>query len=219
MFADLIALIRRPVAALNTIDLDRRVTQGGLALAVSIVLPAAVSELGALGPFRPPAELGSLPSLTAQGADLYARWSYQHRFLIPLYGVLITLALWVGAAALIHGVARALKGRGSFSGFFKLAGYVALVGVALIPFALIDALARLSGNGRVEASAGELLGFLSVAVLVWQNVLLVFAARQHYKLSTEKALAAVVGPIGAAVVLGLALLILAAILFVLSQGS
>ena len=44
-------------------------------------------------------------------------------------------------------------------------------------------------------------------------------ARQHYSLSTERAVAAVIGPIGGVAVLGLALVIITAVLFVLSQTS
>jgi hypothetical protein len=216
---DLITLVRRPYSALETISMHRGLTEGLFALGLSVIAPALISELGALGPFRPPANLGSLPSLTMQGADLYARWTYQHRFLLPLYGVVVSLALWVVAAAVVHGIARSLGGRGSFLGYLKLVGYVALVGLLVVPFGLFDALARLEGNARVEASFGQLLGVVGIAVLVWQNVLLVYAARLHYRISTGRAVAAVIGPIGAIGVLALALLILAVVLLVVSQQS
>jgi hypothetical protein len=219
MFGDLIGLIRRPLAGLQTIDSERSIAQGLLALALSVLLPACVAELAALGPYRPPANLGSLPSLTAQGADIYARWSYAHRFLLPVYGVLISLALWLLAAALIHVLARTLRGRGRFAGFLKLTGYVALVGLVALPFGLVDAVARLADKPRLETSAGQLAGLLSIAILLWQNVLLIYAARQHYAISTERAVAAVIGPIGGAAVLGLALVIVGAVLFVMSQAS
>src|SRR5438067_12170651 len=129
MVADLVELVRRPVKALREIDTRRRLADGLLALALSLLLPALVGELAALGPFRPPANLGSLPSLTAQGADIYARWVYMHRFVLPLYGVAISFVLWVAAAGLIHVIARALGGRGEFAGLAKLVGYAALVGL------------------------------------------------------------------------------------------
>jgi hypothetical protein len=219
MFGDLIGLIRRPLAGLQTIDSERPVRQGLLALGLSVLLPACVAELAALGPYRAPADLGSLPSLTAQGADIYARWSYDHRFLLPLYGILISLALWLLAALLIHGLARTLRGRGTFDGFLKLAGYVALVGLVALPFGLLDAAARLADDARLEMSTGQLAGLISIAIFLWQNVLLVYAARQHYAISTERAVAAVIGPIGGAAVLGLALVIVGAVLFVMSQAS
>src|SRR3989442_3619717 len=120
LLADLVDLVRHPFASLRVIDDRRRVRDGLLALALSVTLPAIVAELAALGPFRPPANLGSLPSLTAQGADIYARWVYQHRFWLPVYGVLIAAALWVAAAGLIHLIARALGGRGASTGYLKL---------------------------------------------------------------------------------------------------
>jgi hypothetical protein len=58
-----------------------------------------------------------------------------------------------------------------------------------------------------------------LAVFLWQNLLLIYAARQHYRISTERAVAAVIGPIGAVVFLIVALVIVAAILFVLTQGA
>jgi hypothetical protein len=216
---DLITLVRRPYSALDTISMHRGLPEGLFALALSVIAPALISELGALGPFRPPANLGSLPSLTMQGADLYARWTYQHRFVLPLYGVVVSLALWVVAAAVVHGIARSLGGRGSFLGYLKLVGYVALVGLVILPFGLFDALARLQGSARVEASFGQLLGVVGIAVLVWQNVLLVYAARLHYRISTGRAVAAVIGPIGVIALLALALLILAVVLLVVSQQS
>lgn len=219
MFGDLVWLIRRPLAALAGIDRDRPLVLGLLALGLSLALPAAISELAALAPYRPPAQLGSIPSLTAQGADLYSRWSYANRFVLPIYGLLISLLLWVVAVALIHGVARALQGKGTFVGLLKLAGYIALIGVLALPFGLIDALTRLSGNGRAEQTASQLAGLVALGIFLWQNALLVYAAREHYRISTERAVAAVIGPIGGVAVLLVALVIVAAVLFVLGQSA
>jgi hypothetical protein len=217
LWTDLVELVRHPFSALGVIDARRRLADGLLALAVSVSLPAAVAELAALGPFRPPANLGSLPSLTAQGADIYARWVYMQRFLIPVFGIGVSLVLWIAAAGLIHAIARALGGRGDFTGLVKLVGYAALVGVVVLPLALLDALLKLQGNARVELPVGRLVGLLGVAIFLWQNALLVMATRRHYAISTERAVAAVIGPIGVVVVLVLALVILAIVLAVIGQ--
>jgi hypothetical protein len=217
ILTDLGQLVRHPFSALGQIDARRRLADGLLALGLSVTLPAAVAELGALGPFRPPANLGSLPSLTAQGADIYARWVYVHRFLIPVYGIGVSLVLWLAAAGLIHGIARALGGRGNFAGLMKLVGYAALVGLVSLPVALADALLKFQGNARAELSVGQLAGLLGVAIFLWQNALLVLATRQHYGISTERAIAAVIGPIGAVLVLLLALIILAITLAIIAQ--
>jgi hypothetical protein len=219
LWADLVDLVRRPFMGLRLIDARRRLAQGLIALGVSVTLPATVSELGALGPFRPPANLGSLPSLTAQGADIYARWVYQQRFVLPLYGLIVSLALWLAAAGLIHGIARALGGRGDFGGLVKLVGYAALVGLVALPVALADALLKVQGNARAELSVGQLAGLASLAIFLWQNVLLVLAARDHYGISTERAVAAVIGPIGAVAVLVVVLIILAIVLAIIGQQS
>ena len=217
LWTDLVELVRHPFSALSQIDARRRLADGLLALGLSVTLPAAVAELAALGPFRPPANLGSLPSLTAQGADIYARWVYMHRFLIPVYGIGVSLVLWIAAAGLIHGIARALGGRGNFAGLMKLVGYAALVGLVGLPVALADALLKFQGNARAELSVGQLAGLLGVAIFLWQNALLVLATRQHYGISTERAIAAVIGPIGAVLVLLLALIILAITLAIIAQ--
>ena len=217
LWTDLVELVRHPFSALGVIDARRRLADGLLALAVSVSLPAAVAELAALGPFRPPANLGSLPSLTAQGADIYARWVYMQRFLIPVYGIGVSLVLWIAAAGLIHAIARALGGRGDFTGLVKLVGYAALAGVVVLPLALLDALVKLQGNARVDLPVGQLVGLLGVAIFLWQNALLVMATRRHYAISTERAVAAVIGPIGVVVVLVLALVIVAIVLAVMGQ--
>jgi len=217
ILTDLVDLVRHPLSALSQIDARRRLPDGLLALGLSAALPAAIAELAALGPFRPPANLGSLPSLTAQGADIYARWVYMHRFVIPLYGIGVSLVLWIAAAGLIHLIARALGGRGDFAGLVKLVGYAALVGLVVLPVALADALLKLKGDARAELSVGQLAGLLGVAIFLWQNALLVMATRQHYAISTERAIAAVIGPIGAVLVLILALVIVAITLAIMAQ--
>ena len=217
LWADLVELVRHPFSALRAIDARRRLPDGLTALALSVVLPAGVAELGALGPYRPPADLGSLPSLTAQGADIYARWVYMNRFVLPVYGIAISAFLWMAAAGLIHGIARALGGHGDFAGLLKLVCYVALVGLVALPVALIDALLKLQGAARAELSFGQLAGLLALAIFLWQNALLVIAARDHYEISTERAVAAVIGPLGVLIVLGLALVILAVVLAIVAQ--
>ena len=217
LLADLVELVRHPFSALRLIDARRRLADGLIGLGLSITLPAAAAELAALGPYRPPANLGSLPSLTAQGADLYARWVYIHRFVLPVYGIAISSVLWLAAAGMIHLIARALGGRGDFAGLLKLVGYAALVGVVALPVALVDALLKLQGAAGAELAFGQLATLVTVAVFLWQNALLVIATRDHYAISTERAVAAVIGPIGVVAVLVIALIILAIVLAIVAQ--
>src|SRR5947199_230345 len=83
------------------------------------------------------------------------------------------------------------------AGLAKLVGYAALVGLVALPVALVDALLKLQGATQAEAAFGQLAGFVAVAIFLWQNALLVIAARDHYAISTQRAVAAVIGPIGA----------------------
>jgi hypothetical protein len=217
LLADLVELVRHPFSALRLINARRRLADGLIALGLSITLPAAAAELAALGPYRPPANLGSLPSLTAQGADIYARWVYMHRFVLPVYGIAISAVLWGAAAGLIHVIARALGGRGDFAGLLKLVGYAALVGLVALPVALVDALLKLQGAAGAELAFGQLATLVAVAVFLWQNALLVIATRDHYAISTERAVAAVIGPIGVVAVLVIALIILGIVLAIVAQ--
>jgi hypothetical protein len=219
LWTDLVDLVRRPFTALRAIDARRSLPQGLVALALSVLLPAGVAELAALGPFRPPPNLGSLPSLTAQGADIYARWVYMNRFLLPLYGIAISALLWFAAAGLIHVIARTLRGRGDLAGLVKLMGFAALFGLVALPVALLDALLKLQGAARIEASFGQFAALVAVGVFLWQNALLVIATRDHYAISTERAVAAVIGPIGIVFILALALVILAVVLAIVAQQA
>ncbi|HVS07653.1 MAG TPA: YIP1 family protein [Candidatus Dormibacteraeota bacterium] len=217
LLADLVELVRHPFSALRLINARRRLADGLIALGLSITLPAAAAELAAPGPYRPPTNLGSLPSLTAQGADLYARWIYMHRFVLPVYGIAISAILWGAAAGLIHVIARALGGRGDFAGLLKLVGYAALVGLVALPVALVDALLKLQGAAGAELAFGQLATLVAVAVFLWQNALLVIATRDHYAISTERAVAAVIGPLGVVAVLVIALIILGIVLAIVAQ--
>src|SRR2546428_340963 len=87
----------------------------------------------------------------------------------------------------------------------------------LAALALVDALLKIQGNARLELQIGQLQGLLGLAIFLWQNALLVLATRQHYGLSTERAVAAVVGPIGVVVVLVVALIILAVVFAIITQ--
>ena len=215
LWADLVALVGHPVRALPAIDRERRGVHGAVALGLSVLIPAILAEVAAFAPYRPPAGLGSLPSLTAQGADIYARWVYQHRVVLPIYEILAGVLLWLLAGAAIHVAARALHGRGDLAGFVKLAGFVALVGLVSVPLTALQAIARLSANPRAELSIGSAAAAVGIGVFVWQNVLLVLAAQAHYGLSTERAVTAVLGPVGCLVVILFALIVIATIATVL----
>lgn len=219
LWADLLGLIRQPFQALPEIDRRRRLGEGLLALALSVLAPALLAEVAAMAPFRPPAQLDSLPSLTAQGLDIYARWVYQHRFTIPAVGALASLLLWLLATLVIHLGARTLKGVGSLSGMITLAGFISLTGLVTLPVYLLETAVRFSANATASASLASLTSLVGAGVFIWQNFLLVIAARAHYGLSMGRAVSAVLGPIGCLVVLGLALLVLAVLAALLIRPS
>ncbi|HEY0492546.1 MAG TPA: YIP1 family protein [Candidatus Dormibacteraeota bacterium] len=209
--ADLAGLVLRPFQTLPEIDRRRRLSEGALALGVAVLLPFLLGEISAVAPYRPPAQLGSLPSLTSQGVDIYARWVYQHRFLIPAVGALASLLLWLLAATLIHMGARALKGSGSLSGLIKLVGFVSLLGLTALPFSALETFVRFLPNRAAEASLASLSSVVGLGIFLWQNFLLVGSVQGHYHLPLGRAVTAVLGPIGCLVILGIALLIAAVV--------
>jgi len=219
LWADLAGMVLHPFQALPEIDRRRKLAEGALALALAVLVPALLAELGATAPYRPPAQLDSLPSLTTQGLDIYARWVYQHRFVIPAVGALASLGLWLLAALLIHAGARALNGSGSLSGLIKLVGFVALVGLITLPVSLLEALTRFSPNPSARASLASLESIVGLGIFLWQNFLLILAAQAHYGLSIGRSVTAVLGPIGCLLLLGLALVVLAVVATVLVRPA
>jgi|GEM_PF-3330697 len=219
LWADLAGLALHPFQTMPEIDRRRRLTDGALALALSVLVPALLAELGAAAPYRPPAQLDSLPSLTAQGLDIYARWVYQHRFTIPAVSALGSLLIWLLAALLIHAGARALKGTGSLTGLVKLVGFVSLTGLITLPVSLLETLTRFSPNPTAHASLASLVSIVGLGIFLWQNFLLVLAVQAHYGLSIGRSVTAVLGPIGCLLLLGLALLVLAVVATVLVRPS
>ncbi len=215
LWSDFLQLVTRPFAALPFIERHRRRRDGLLALGIGLILPLLAAELAATGPFRPPAELGSVPEEARLLADIFARWSYQHRFQLPLVQLAAALVLWIAAAGLIHLFARSLDGRGGFGGYLKLAGYVALVGSVTLPLLLLDSVFRAGGDARAAARTGSLLPALAVAVFVWQNLLLILGAHVHYGLSAGRATTAVIGPVGCLALLIVGLVVAATVLLVL----
>jgi hypothetical protein len=208
---DLIAVLRRPFHAFPPLDQRRRMRDGLVALALGVALPTLDQELAALAPYRRIAVAGASPD-AAMLTDLFNRWNYEHRFWLPIYGLIAGLLLWLLAAALVHWVARMLQGRGSFSGYLKLVGYVALAGIVLLPFSAIDIALKAGASPGASAEFGSLLLVLSLAVFAWQNLLLVLAARSHYGLSIERATTAVLGPVGALIILMIGLVTVGTVL-------
>ncbi len=208
---DVVFVLRHPFQALPLLDNRRRLRDGLVALALGVVLPALVQEFAALAPYR----RLTAPTTSPEAAvltNLFNRWSYQERFRLPIYGVVAGLLLWLLAAALVHAVARALHGRGTFTAYLKLVGYVAFAGIVTLPLSALDAALKATGNPAAEGQLGSLLLLLSVGVFAWQNVLLILAAQAHYGLSMERASTAVLGPVGALVVLLIVVVVVATVL-------
>ncbi|HYM49678.1 MAG TPA: YIP1 family protein [Candidatus Limnocylindrales bacterium] len=219
LLADPLGLLRRPAATLARIDQHRRLAHGLLGITVSVAIPALIAELDALARGGPaqgvPAVAGDLHLLSAA----FFGWVYAQRFILPLDDLVASLGLWLLAVSLVHLVAKRLGGRGAWAGYLGLSGSIALTGLLAAPVQLVEAVLRALGNAPAADSLGPVSGSLGIALFAWQNVLLVMAAARHYRLPTDRAVAAVVGPAAAIVALGVTLVVAGTVLALLALGS
>jgi hypothetical protein len=217
LWSDFLQLVIRPFAGLARIR-DRRQLQDGLrAFGLSLLASTLVAEIAAIKPYA----VTRLVSLPADFLDLesdFIEWLNDQRFALPIYVSIGALLLWILAVAIVHVVARRLGGRGTFAGYMKITGYIALIGLIAQPLSLLQALSRAGGLASIDRGLVAVMPFLSLAVFVWQNVLYILAAQVHYSISPERATAAVVGPIGCGLVLLFALVIGAAAFAVVRAG-
>jgi hypothetical protein len=218
LLADLAGLLTRPRATLERIDGRRSLAYGLLGLGLSAALPALVAELAALGAYTAPSGVAAAPGEVRLLSETFLRWLYQERFVLPLADLLAGLGLWLLAAALIHWVARRLRGRGSLRGYLSLCGPIAMVGLLALPFSLLEAGLRAAGHADAADALSPLSGSLGVLAFVWQNALLVLAAARHYSLPPDRALTAVIGPAAAVAVALVALVIAGSVLLVMALG-
>jgi Yip1 domain len=201
LWRDFVQLVRHPAVALSHIRHQRRLRDGILAFGLAAGLATLASEIDAFNPSRPSTSLvGISPTAAVIEAD-FLHWYYGQRFILPLVWLLVIAGFWVAAVVVIHLVVRTLGGRGPLLGYLKLTGYVQLVGLSILPFGLLSTLARVGHQPRAASRLDAIGPLLALGVFVWENVLYVMAASANYGISTERATAAVVGPIGCGLVL------------------
>jgi hypothetical protein len=237
MVIDLLTLARHPFRGLDAIADQRRPTQGLAALLVGMLLPAVATELGAFRPFRLPDVMTMLPPTAQLVLDVIARTLYRGRFLIPLLEALAGVAGWVLAIALIHlaGLRLSKKrsspslpaqlmeedgpDKASMGGLATVAGYIAGLGAVASPLLLLGEGVRRFGSAAAASAFDGLVFSAACLLFAWQNVLLVYAVRRHYRVSSDQATVAVLGPIATLGLLLLALAALATTMAVLSLRS
>ena len=215
LWSDFVQLVMRPITALARIRDHRQLHGGLLAFGISLVASTLVSELAAIRPYPAGTLVGLPPDLAALILDSLNA----HRFALPVYSSAAAIPLWILALAFIHFLARRLGGRGTFYGYMKVTGYIALMGLIALPLSLLQVLSRAAGLESASSGIGLLLPILQVGLFVWQNVLYVFAAQVNYSIPVQRAMTAVVGPIGCVFGLLVGLLILAIIATALVLGS
>ncbi len=122
---------------------------------------------------------------------------------LAVSGLVFQYGKWFFYSAFLHLLAEFFGGRGRARGVWTVAGLASLPAVFLVPLNLLLLLSGL--KGPVMSLLVYLLNFL---VLVWGAALLVLGIRQEHGLSTSRAVAVVLLPVGA-VFAGGALLVVA----------
>ena len=238
MVIDLLTLARHPFRAVDALADQRRPAQGLAALLTGMLLPALAAELGAFGPFRLPEVVNLLPPTAQLVLDVIARTLYRGRFLIPLLEALAGVAGWLLAIALIHLASRRLSkkasprplrpafaeevrasDKASLRGLATTAGYIAGLGAVTFPLLLIGEGLRRYVSEAAASAFGGLLFSAACLLFAWQTVLLIYAVRRQYRVSSDQATVAVLGPIATLGLLLLALAALATTMAVLSLRS
>jgi hypothetical protein len=237
MVIDLLTLARHPFRGLDAIADERRPSQGLAALATGMLLPALAAELGAFRPFQLPDVTSMLPPTAQLVFDVIARTLYRGRFLIPVLEALAGVAGWLLAIALIHLAALRLskkratrslpaqlleadaRDKASLAGLATVAGYIAGLSAVTSPLLLLGEGVRRFGSEAAASAFDGLLFSAACLLFAWQNVLLVYAVRRHYRVSSDQATVAVLGPIATLGLLLLALAALATTMAVLSLRS
>ncbi|MCL6449157.1 MAG: YIP1 family protein [Armatimonadetes bacterium] len=122
--------------------------------------------------------------------------------MVAILGLVYQYAKWFIYSALLHLLAEFLGGRGRAVGVWTVAGLASLPGIFLVPANLI--LFIFGAKGFTLSLFMYLFGFI---VLIWGMVLLALGIRQEHALSTGKAVAVVLLPVGAVLAGGVVLLV------------
>lgn len=151
--------------------------------ATAVVLIIAILAAWASFNYR-----GKLPLTSSPGQALIIIEA-----MMTLIGVFAT---WLISSALIHGFSRALGGRGYFRSMLMLAGYASAPLLIQHAIRLADsfmvsqeALLQLATSLRLNPIANAALDIFTI-FRIWSIVLLLIAARENYKISTTKSIAA-----------------------------
>lgn len=148
---------------------------------------AGFNYRGKLPMTPPPGQLGAPPPGQAGQALIIME------AIMALIGVFGT---WLISSALIHGFSRTLGGRGYFRSMLTLAGYASVPLLIQHAIRLADsyvvsqeALLQLATSLRLNPIANAALDIFTI-FRIWSIVLLVIAARENYKISTKRSIAA-----------------------------
>lgn len=199
-----VGVLIAPVATMRGLVSEPRV---GWAVILTVVLAliSAVETAGvagsqapvAFGPDGPPGPPQQLRWVMLVGGAIF----------LPLIGLGV-LAVW---SAILHGVARLLGGVGRYGTVFTTVGFANTPQV----FTVLGTLATVT-----LGLPGQVLSWLlGLGLFLWTAVLSVIAVRESHRLSTGKAVAVYLIPIGVVIGLGILLAVLVIVLIVGGIGA
>lgn len=199
-----VGVLTSPVGTLRGLATEPR-AGWAVVLTIAIALLSAVETAGVAGsggpsPFGPEGGPGPPEGL---------RWVMLvgGAIFLPLVA-LGFLAVW---SAILHGVARLLGGAGRYGAVFTTVGFAQTPQVFTVVGTLLTVTVGLVGQ--------VLSWLLGTALFVWSAVLSVIAVRESHRLSTGRAVAAFLIPIGVVIVLGVVLVVLIVALIVGGMGA
>lgn len=199
-----VGVLTSPVATLRGLASEPR-AGWAVILTIAIALLSAVETAGVAGsaatsPFGPE---------TTPGPPEELRWVILvgGATFLPLVALAV-LAVW---SAILHGIARLLGGVGRYGAVFTTVGFAQTPQV----FTVIGTLLTVT-VGLIGQVVSGLLGF---GLFVWSAILSVIAVRESHRLSTGKAIAAYLIPIGVAIALAILLFVLIVVLIIGGIGA
>lgn len=193
-----VGVLTSPVATMRGLASEPR-AGWAVILTVAIAVLSAVETAGVAGSGTP-APFGP----EAPGPPEELRWVLLlgGAIFLPLVALGV-LAVW---SAILHGIARLLGGTGHYGTVFTTVGFAQAPQVFTVVGTLLTVTVGLIGQ--------VVSWLLGIGLFVWSAVLSVIAVRESHRLTTGKAIAVYLIPIGIAVALAILLVVLIVVLII-----
>jgi hypothetical protein len=201
----LVGVIIRPVVTMQKIAAARP-------WRTALVILVVVAVLGSLVGLTTPVQPNPLPADADVPAGLTNLVALSQSRVPAIVGGLLGPFFQIAYAGILFLIARLLGGEGHFSALFSTLVFASIPSILLLPLTLISNLSGVIALSFIVAA-------LAFAVSIWGIVLHVFGVREAMRLSTGRAVATVLIPIGIIMFLACAFVILVVGLAILGLRS